>query len=397
MRKYYTRPCNFYYGNYAKNLIKNKKALPLAGNNNISFDQLEILQRQKGKIAKSYIYSINEIKKLNGEIKDTVRVDLKNITSKRKTICNLKFDTPLIMGVLNITPDSFSDGGLFFDEIKAYKQGESMINLFEKASESGLDITYDMYPYTAAGAGLNQTIPLWAQAGTMDKYMSRLKNPSTRKKIRDEVAAGIGGISPLWDTWKIAYINNESNKHLLGLSVEEIAKERNVEPAEAVLQLVEEEKGSVPTRVHNRVEGDVRYFMSHKLGMIGSDGRAMSTDGFYKKALPHPRYYGTHPRILGRYVRQKPSVLTLEDAIYKMTGFPSQRLNLSDRGIIEIGKIADLVIFDPETVIDKATFENPHQYATGIPFVIVKGVPIVDNGLHTQARPGKVLRRGQKN
>ncbi len=128
MRKYYTRPCNFYYGNYAKNLIKNKKALPLAGNNNISFDQLEILQRQKGKIAKSYIYSINEIKKLNGEIKDAVRVDLKNITSKRKAICNLKFDTPLIMGVLNITPDSFSDGGLFFDETKAYEQAELMIS-----------------------------------------------------------------------------------------------------------------------------------------------------------------------------------------------------------------------------------------------------------------------------
>ena len=128
MRKYYTRPCNFYYGNYSKKLVKLKKTLPLAGNNNISFDQLEILQRQKGKIAKSYIYSINEIKKLNGEIKDTVRVDLKNITSKRKTICNLKFDTPLIMGVLNITPDSFSDGGLFFDETKAYEQAELMIS-----------------------------------------------------------------------------------------------------------------------------------------------------------------------------------------------------------------------------------------------------------------------------
>ena len=112
--------------------------------------------------------------------------------------------------------------------------------------------------------------------------------------------------------------------------------------------------------------------MSHKLGMIGSDGRAMSTDGFYKKALPHPRYYGTHPRILGRYVREQPSVLTLEDAIYKMTGFPAQRLNLQNRGTIEIGKIADIVIFNPDEVIDKATFEEPHQYAAGIPFVLVK-------------------------
>ena len=128
MRKYYTRPCNFYYGNYAKHLVKIKKALPLAGNNNISFDQLEIFERKKGKNTKSYLYSINEIKKLNKEIKDIVKIDLKKITSKRKSIIKIKFDNPHIMGVLNITPDSFSDGGLFFDELKAYKQGELMIN-----------------------------------------------------------------------------------------------------------------------------------------------------------------------------------------------------------------------------------------------------------------------------
>jgi len=128
MRKYYTRPCNFYYGNYAKHLVKIKKALPLAGNTNISFDQLEIFERKKGKNIKSHLYSINEIKKFNKQIKDIVRTDLKKITSKRKNIFKIKFDTPHIMGVLNITPDSFSDGGLFFDEVKAYKQGESMIN-----------------------------------------------------------------------------------------------------------------------------------------------------------------------------------------------------------------------------------------------------------------------------
>ena len=128
MRKYYTRPCNFYYGNYASYLVKIKKALPLAGRTNISFDQLEIFERKKGKKTKSYFYSINEIKKLNREIKDIVRTDLKKITSKRKNISNIKFHNPSIMGVLNITPDSFSDGGLFFDDRKAYQQAESMIN-----------------------------------------------------------------------------------------------------------------------------------------------------------------------------------------------------------------------------------------------------------------------------
>jgi dihydropteroate synthase len=128
MRKYYTRPCNFYYGNYAKNLVKIKKALPLAGNNNISFDQLEIFQRKIEGGTKSYIYSINEIKKLNRELKNRVKIDLKKITSKRKSISQLKFDNPHIIGVLNITPDSFSDGGLFFEESKAYEQANLMIN-----------------------------------------------------------------------------------------------------------------------------------------------------------------------------------------------------------------------------------------------------------------------------
>jgi len=127
MRKYYTRPCNFYYGNYAKHLIKIKKALPLGGSSNISFDQLEIFERKKGKNTKSHLYSIKEIKKLNSKIKNIVKEDLKKITKKRKSISRIKFDNPHIMGVLNITPDSFSDGGLFFDKLKAYKQAESMI------------------------------------------------------------------------------------------------------------------------------------------------------------------------------------------------------------------------------------------------------------------------------
>ena len=128
MRKYYTRPCNFYYGNYAKKLIKKKKALSLAGNLNIAFDQLEIFQRKKKGIVKSNMYSITEIKALGKEIISTVKTDLKKITSNRKSICGLKFDNPQIMGALNITPDSFSDGGLFFDESKAYDQANLMVS-----------------------------------------------------------------------------------------------------------------------------------------------------------------------------------------------------------------------------------------------------------------------------
>jgi N-acyl-D-amino-acid deacylase len=277
---------------------------------------------------------------------------------------------------------------------RVYGHGPEMLAIIENARDQGLDITYDMYPYTAAGAGLNQTIPLWAQAGSLDDYMARLSDPDTRTGIRDEVARGIGGLSPLWDTVRIAFIHTEGNRGILGHSVEQIAEERGVEPAEAVLQLVEEERGSVPTHVHNRKESDVRYFMGHPLAMFGSDGRAVSPDGLYRTALPHPRFYGTYPRVLGRYVREQPAVLSMETAIHKMSGFPAQRLNLSDRGLVKEGLVADLVVLDPETVIDHATYEEPHQYPDGIEHVLVNGVAVVDGGRHTGARPGRVLRRG---
>ena len=150
----------------------------------------------------------------------------------------------------------------------------------------------------------------------------------------------------------------------------------------------------MPTRVHNRDEGDVRYFLSHDLAMIGSDGRAVSPDGPYATALPHPRFYGTYPRILGRYVREEPALLTLESAINKMTGLPAARMGMKERGLVKEGLVADLVIFDPDTVIDNATWEDPHQYPTGIPYVLVNGVAVVDCGKHTGTMPGTVLRRG---
>ena len=277
---------------------------------------------------------------------------------------------------------------------RVYGDGPKMVELLIDAREQGLDITYDVYPYTAAGAGFNQTIPLWAQAGSIDELLNRLKDPETRAKILEEVRIGLGGLKPLWDTWYVAYIKSAQNKHLIGKNVEEIALERDVEPAEAVLQVMEEENGSVPTRVHNRHEEDVRYFLSHDLAMIGSDGRAISSTGSYKDALPHPRFYGTYPRILGRYVRETPSALSLENAIHKMTGFPAKRLGMKKRGIIKKGLIADLVLFDPSTIIDNSTCERHHRYTDGIPYVFVDGTLIVDKGRHTGARPGKVLRRG---
>ena len=156
-----------------------------------------------------------------------------------------------------------------------------------------------MYPYTAAGAGYNQLVPLWAQEGTIADFMARLRDPAIRPRIREEVAAGIGNLVPLWDAWYVAYAHTEANRHLIGMNVAQIAEERGVEPAEAVLQVLEEENGSVPTRVHNRVEGDVPLLPGPRPG----DDRLRRAGGVaerpYKNALPHPRFYGTYPRILG--------------------------------------------------------------------------------------------------
>ena len=272
-------------------------------------------------------------------------------------------------------------------------RGPEMMELFENARDGGLDITYDSYPYTAGQAGVDQTVPNWAQAGGIETYMARLRDPEMRARIRDEVRAGLGGVRPLWDTWIIAEVSTDSNRGLVGRSIAEIAAEREVEPAEAALQIEEEEGSAVSAVVHNRSERDVRFFLSHPLGMIGSDGLAISPTGVHGSEQHHPRFYGTYPRILGRYVREQ-SIMSLETAVEKMSGMPAERLGLKDRGRVEEGLVADLAIFDPDTVIDRSTFEDPHQLAGGVPHVFVAGEPVVSDGAHTGARPGRVLRRG---
>ena len=275
-----------------------------------------------------------------------------------------------------------------------YGTGEEMVAPLEQARADGIDATYDVYPYTAAGTHLAQSIPAWLQEGGESAMLKRLRNPVERERATEDIRQGhFGGLPWKFDTFVISYVKTEANQNIIGKSVEEIAADRGQDPHETYLALIEEEDNRVGAVVHNRVESDVRYFLSHPLAMIGSDGNAISPTGIHRSEQPHPRFYGTYPRILGRYVREQ-SIMSLETAIRKMTGMPAERLRLTDRGIIEIGRVADLAIFDPAQVIDMSTFDDPHNLAAGVNHVLVNGKTIISDGVHNGSRPGRVLRRG---
>jgi N-acyl-D-amino-acid deacylase len=177
------------------------------------------------------------------------------------------------------------------------------------------------------------------------------------------------------------------------MSLAQVASLRREEPLDTFLGLIDEESNAVAVVAHNRTEEDMRAFLTHPSSMVGSDGTAISPRGLHgPPQKPHPRYYGTFPRILGRYVREG-GLMSIEAAIHKMTAMPARRVGLQDRGVIAEGLAADIVVLDPSTVIDRATFDDPHQLPLGILYVLVNGVLTVDGAVHTGARPGRVLRR----
>lgn len=255
----------------------------------------------------------------------------------------------------------------------------------EEARANGLDITADQYPYIASSTGLSATIGggIWAEGHK--KAAERLGDPNERQKI-------LAGLSSRdnWGNLVIASLESESDQHFIGKSVAEVAEMLGVPPAEAAIGLLERNLGVVQIVNFAISEEDVQTVMSVPWVMAGSDGSAFNAET--AKGQPHPRNYGTFARILGMYVREL-GLLRLEEAVRKMTSLPAMRLGLQDRGIIREGMRADLVLFDADEVKDRATFTDPHQYATGIEYVIVNGVPVVENRVHNGKRPGMVLRR----
>jgi N-acyl-D-amino-acid deacylase len=274
---------------------------------------------------------------------------------------------------------------------------KEVIALIEAAQKRGLEISADQYPYVASSTGLSQTIPPWAHEGGGARLAERLQDPEARARIRREM----DDPHPSWEnrlvsagTWhnvQLASIGPAEYKKYEGQRVDDAAKAAGKDPYDFVFDLLIASRGNVGCVWYIIDETDLTLAMRQPWVSIGSDGSALATSGPLRSGVPHPRNFGTFPRVLGRYVREQ-HVISLEQAVHKMTGLPASQLHFTDRGVIKPGFAADLVIFDPATVADRATFTDPFQYPVGIDTVIVNGRVVLDHGRHTGEHPGVVIR-----
>ena len=264
---------------------------------------------------------------------------------------------------------------------------KTTIAMIDQARRQGMNVKCDQYPYSASATSLDSNISLWAFDGGMEALFERLRDPQTRAKLRDESNASHVG---RWGDIYVSYAESEKNAWTVGKSIEEIAAARGVDPADACFDLVLEERGHVSEVNYGMCEEDIEYIMQQPYVMIGSDGNAASLD---YPGQPHPRWYGTFPRVIAKYCRER-KLFPLETAVFKMTGLPASRLGLADRGLIREGMCADLVLFDFDKIQDTPAYDDPKQPCAGIIQVYVNGVLTAENGRHTGARAGHILRKG---
>ncbi len=289
------------------------------------------------------------------------------------------------------------DAGIFtqISHLKACNKNnwhkvDHMLEMIDSARQYQ-PVLADRYPYDAWGTGLSAFLPLWARQGDTDEVLARLNDAETLKRIEEYSngrAQRIGG----WDRVMVSSCSHEPDKSCEGLTVLDGANERGLRPFEFARELLMNSRNQVDVVGFAMDEQNLHKVLSADFVMVGSDGTTAAPYGKLATGKPHPRYYGTFPRVLGKYARDE-GVLSLSAAIKKMTSMPAQALGIKDRGSIELGKQADLVVFDPTTVIDKATFADPHQYPVGIESVIVNGVLTIKGGEHTGARAGQILRK----
>ncbi len=268
-------------------------------------------------------------------------------------------------------------------------QATRALEQLERARCEGLDIAADQYPYIATATGLTASLPAWAHDGGREAMLSRLRDADQRRALKEDMPGPDEG----WDRLMVSRAASEANEECEGMSIADIADHRGLDPRDAVFNLLLEEEGNVGSVRFGLSEDDVREIMVHPLVMVGSDGSALSPRGMLGRGKPHPRSYGTFPRVLGKYAREE-AIMPLELAVAKMTSRPAARLGLWDRGLLSPGFWADVVVFDPETVRDGATFTDPHRFPLGIDYVLVNGEIVVAENTQREVRPGKVLRRG---
>ena len=267
-----------------------------------------------------------------------------------------------------------------------------LLELLDRERAAGVDVTYDVYPYLAGMSIIDQLMPAWAQEGGVEALVARLRDRATRRRVYDELKPGrAGGLLPWdWESIRVTDVQPAADKAFEGKTVAQVAALLGVDGLEALLTLVERDRASAT--YHHMSEANTRLLLAHPLGMVGSDGNAVTAGTRSLRGKPHPRFFGTFPRVLGRYVRED-GVLSLEAAIRKMTSAPAARLGLSDRGLLAPGKVADITLLDPLTVVDRATYDEPSLYAEGIDSVIVAGQVVLRRGEMTGALPGRALAR----
>lgn len=270
-----------------------------------------------------------------------------------------------------------------------------VIGKLRAAGSQGQVVRATMYPYTAGGTSLAAALPLWAQEGGRDRMLERIADPDHRRQIRREIETSIDGWENLllasgFDGVRIASVPPDADAALVGRSLSEIAAARHGDRWDAFFHVLQATGGRAGAQYHMMSEEDVRTGLRDSQAVIGTDSAAIRTEGILARGAPHPRAYGTFPRVLGKYVRDE-GLLSLGEAIRRMTGDAAAQFRIDERGVIRAGYFADLVVFDPQTVADLATFDAPHQYATGIQHVIVNGVSVLDPEGPTGARPGRPL------
>jgi N-acyl-D-amino-acid deacylase len=279
---------------------------------------------------------------------------------------------------------------------KNWDKMDNFLSRIEAAQKEGLAIRANMYTYTAAGTGLDACLPPWTGDGGYPALFKRLRDPATRAKIAAEVKVDS-------DKWENVYVaagspdkillvgfKSEKLKPLTGKSLAEVAKMRSKDPIETLMDLIAEDESRIECIYFLMSEENVKKEMVKPWISFGSDEASQAPEGVFLKSNPHPRAYGNFARVLGKYVREE-KVLSLPEAIRKLSGLPATNLGLDHRGFLKEGMFADVVVFDPATIADRATFDKPHQYAVGVKHVFVNGTQVIKDGEHTGAKPGRAL------